>query len=532
MIRPEPSLSINPIFHARSRLRCHTEPLHATVRVMKEDLVEQGRREFLEKTASACAAVALATPGNTLPKPMPTDDLIELSLLEASELVRSRKVSPVELTKACLARIERLNPVLNAFITVTADAALSQARDAEIEIRRGKWRGTLHGVPIGLKDIIDTTGVRTTAGSALFKDRIPDEDAEVVRRLKIAGAVLLGKQNLHEFAYGATSVPSYFGAVHNPWKPDYIAGGSSGGSAVAVSAGLCFGALGSDTGGSIRQPAAHCGIVGLKPTYGRVSTRGVIPLAWSLDHVGPMARTVPDAAAILQAIAGYDPDDPSSVDLPIPDYATSSKRNVSSIRVGVPREFFYAGLEPEIESLVNAALSVLGRLTKDLTDVTLSADGTVSRRTLFTAEAYAYHAGRVAQTPDLYQKEVLRKIMEGAGVSASAYIDERRELERLRHTVRSVFTTVDVLVTPTMPVLAVPLTEARDDNKAVLLYPRNTRPFNTYGLPAISVPCGFTSNGLPVGLQIVGPAWQEESVLRVARAYEQATNWHRRQPPL
>jgi len=441
-------------------------------------------------------------------------------------------VSPVELTKACLARIDRLNPVLNAFITVTADTALSQARDAETEVRRGSWRGPLHGVPVGLKDNIDTIGVRTTAASALFKDRVPNEDAEVVRRFKTAGAVLLGKLNLHEFAYGATSVPSFFGAVRNPWKPDYVAGGSSGGSAVAVSAGLCFGALGSDTGGSIRQPAAHCSIVGFKPTYGRVSTRGVIPLSWSLDHMGPMARTVTDAAVILQAIAGYDPDDPASVDVPIPDYSAASRRNLSSMRVGVPREFFYADLDLEVESLVNAALLELGRLTKGLTDVGLSTDGAVSRRTVLMAEAYAYHAVRVAQTPGLYQEAVLRRIVEGAGVTASAYIDDRREIERLRRAVRSVFTTVDVLVTPTMPVLAVPLAEARDDNKVVMLYPRNTRPFNTYGLPAISVPCGFTRNGLPVGLQIVGPAWQEESVLRLARAYEQATDWHRRRPQL
>jgi aspartyl-tRNA(Asn)/glutamyl-tRNA(Gln) amidotransferase subunit A len=234
-------------------------------------------------------------------------------------MVHRRAVSPVELTQACLARIERLNPVLNAFITVTADQAFQQARDAEAEIRKGKWRGPLHGVPIALKDLFDTAGVRTTAASGVFKDRVPSEDAESVRRLRAAGAVLLGKLNMHEFAYRPTSAATYFGPVHNPWNLDMIAGGSSGGSAAAVAAGLCYGALGTDTGGSIRLPAAFCGIAGLKPTYGRVSTGGVIPLAWSLDHVGPMCRSVADCALLLQPIVGYDPLDSNSVDAPVPD---------------------------------------------------------------------------------------------------------------------------------------------------------------------------------------------------------------------
>src|SRR6185369_9120124 len=263
-------------------------------------------------------------------------DLTGLSLSAAGALLRRKAVSPVELTRACLARIERLNPVVNTFITVTAEQALRQARDAEAEIHKGNWRGPLHGVPIALKDLIDTAGVRTTAGSELFKDRVPQEDAEVVRRLNAAGAVMLGKLNMHEFAYGATSVPTFYGAVHNPWKTDRIAGGSSGGSAAAVAAGLCFGALGSDTGGSIRQPSAYCGITGLKPTYGRVSTRGAIPLSWSLDHVGPMCRSVEDAALLLQVIAGYDPLEASSVDAPVPDYSKALKTKVAGMRLGIP----------------------------------------------------------------------------------------------------------------------------------------------------------------------------------------------------
>ncbi len=247
--------------------------------------------------------------------------LTKLSLSEASQLVRSKKVSPVELTQECLSQVERLNSKLNAFITVTTDSALAEARRAEDETQRGRWSGPLHGIPIALKDLVDTAGVRTTAASGLFKDRIPTRDAEIVRRLKVSGAVLFGKLNMHEFAYGGSSVISYFGPVRKPWEPAYSPGGSSGGSAAAVAAELCYGAIGSDTGGSIRMPAAYCGIVGLKPTYGRVSTRGVIPLAWSLDHVGPMTRTVMDAAFMLQVIVGYDPEDTNSTDIPVTDYA-------------------------------------------------------------------------------------------------------------------------------------------------------------------------------------------------------------------
>src|SRR5438128_12068254 len=268
-------------------------------------------------------------------------DVSQLSLSEASQLVRSKKVSPVELTHECLNRIERLNPRLNAFITVTADSALAEARQAEAEIAHDGWRGPLHGIPIALKDLVDTAGVRTTAGSGLFKDRIPTQDAEIVRRLKAAGAVFLGKLNLHEFAYGGSSAISYFGPVHNPWNLDYSPGGSSGGSAAAVAAQLCFGAIGSDTGGSTRQPAGYCGIVGLKPTYGRVSTSGVIPPSWSLDPLGPITRTAMDAALMLQVIAGYDTQDTASMDTPVPDYAATIAAPTSSLRVGILRAYFY-----------------------------------------------------------------------------------------------------------------------------------------------------------------------------------------------
>src|SRR3984893_12987745 len=262
-----------------------------------------------------------------------------LSLADAAQLVRHKKISPVELTQACLSRIEKLNPRLNAFITVSAESALAAAGSAEAEINRDAWKGPLHGIPVAVKDLLDTAGVRTTAGSALFKDRVPQQDAEVVRRLKAAGAVLLGKLNMHEFAYGGSSAFSYFGAVRNPWNIAYSPGGSSGGSASEGAAQLCYAAIGSDTGGSIREPASYCGIVGLKPTYGRVSTAGAIPLSWSLDHLGPMTRTVTDAALLLQAIAGYDAHDPGSIDLPVPDYLAGIAASTSSLRLGIPTDY-------------------------------------------------------------------------------------------------------------------------------------------------------------------------------------------------
>jgi aspartyl-tRNA(Asn)/glutamyl-tRNA(Gln) amidotransferase subunit A len=462
----------------------------------------------------------------------PSSELTRLSIREAAELVRRKRVSPVELTQACLARIERLSPVLNAFITVTADSALAEARQAEADIQRGRWRGPLHGIPIGLKDLFDTAGVRTTAASALYKDRVPTEDAEVVRRLKAAGAVFLGKQNMHEFAYGSTSVFSYFGAVHNPWNLDYMAGGSSGGSAAAVSAELCYGALGSDTGGSIRGPAACCSIVGLKPTYGLVSTRGVVPLSWSRDHVGPMTRTAADAAILLQAIAGYDAEEPTSQRMDVPNYSAAVGGKTSSLRLGVPREFFFAGLHPEIEAATKTALDVLGKLTVGLQEIKIPV---ITNRSVTDAEAHAFHAEMLAKTPELYQPYTRGRLGTGAAVTTRAYIEGRRELARARQEIRKTFASVDALVTPTTPIPPRTIVEASADDPLAIdrrLDLRNCTPFNTNGLPTISVPCGFTSSGLPIGLQISGPPGGEAVVLQLAHAYEQATESHKRRPPV
>ena len=495
------------------------------------------RRAFVD-TAVAGAAGALVTrkagttgPGDRSREQAQPASLSRLSLAEASELLRTRKVSPVELTRACLGRIEELNPTLNAFITVTAEAALAQARDAEVDLQKGRRKGPLHGIPIALKDLADTAGVRTTAASAVFKDRVPTMDAEVVRRLRAAGAVLLGKLNLHEFAYGGSSVISHFGPVPNPWVPDHSSGGSSSGSAVAVAAGLCYGALGSDTGGSIRQPAAYCGIVGLKPTYGRVSTRGVIPLAWSLDHLGPMTRTVRDAAILLQAMAGYDAEDTASTDAPVPDYASTLTNETSSLRIGVAKAHFFEGLHPEIQEAMDTALAVLGKLTSSPREVAIPAANDTS---VLRAEAYAYHQEKIAKAPELYQPETLRRLRGGAEIGTVAYVNSRRQLDQWRRSAPRIFHTVDLLITPTTPVPPPRISELLADPDQLrareIITLRNTRPFNLLGLPTISLPCGFTRAGLPVGLQISGRPGDEATVLRLANAYEGATDWHDRRP--
>jgi aspartyl-tRNA(Asn)/glutamyl-tRNA(Gln) amidotransferase subunit A len=489
------------------------------------------RRAFLRRAGRACAAAAIPFSIDATPQAVPPTDLPTATLWEAGELVRTKKVSPKELIAACLERIQRLNPALNAFITVTAEQARADAERAEAEIMKGRWRGPLHGIPVGLKDLFDTAGVRTTGGSGQFADRVPVEDADVVGRLKAAGAVILGKQNLHEFGLGPTSASSHFGAVHNPWNRDYVAGGSSGGSGAAVAASLCYGALGTDTGGSIRIPASFCGIVGLKPTYGRVSTRGVLPLSWSLDHVGPLTRTVLDAAILLQAIAGYDPQETTSVDRPVPALMASIKRGPASLRLGLPRESFFTGLHADVQTAVEQAIRVLSKLTASVQEVVVPVNPDMQLAVML-AEGFAFHAARVREAPQLFQPPVLGRLRGGESVSTTTYIQRRRELDQMRRAAAGLFADVDLLVTPTVPLLPIPVAEAQDDEAGTALYARNTRPFNGYGLPAVSVPCGFAKNGLPIGLQIVGPPWGEESVLRLAHAFEQATDAGKRRPVL
>ena len=431
----------------------------------------------------------------------------------------------MELTEACLKRIDRLNPTLNAYITVTREQALATAHEMAEEQHRGKWRGPLHGVPIALKDNIDTAGIRTTAASELFKDRIPEEDAEVVRRLKNAGAVVLGKLNMHEFAYGTTSAVTYFGPVHNPWALDRIPGGSSGGSAAATSADLCLGSLGTDTGGSVRIPSSYCGVVGFKATYGRVSCRGVIPLSWTLDHVGPIAKTVEDAALILDAIAGYDEADPTTDDTPVSHYARAITLPAARLRLGIVRTPFFDNLDPDVQKTVQGAIEVLKKLTSGVRDVKLPAANGLN---LIGPEAYAYHIKWITETPNLYQPATRAILQRSADSKAPAYADALRRVYLIRREVKKVFRDVDLLITPTMPSPPVTI-EASATQSATT---RNTSPFDVYGLPSISVPCGFTGAGLPVGLQISGAQFAESTVLALAHAYQQATEWHSKRPAL
>ena len=438
--------------------------------------------------------------------------MTQRTISEVSELVHSRPISPVELTRECLQKINALNSELNAFITVTAESALREAALAQDEIAAGKWRGPLHGIPVGLKDLIDTAGVRTTAASRVFADRVPVRDAEIVARLREAGAVLVGKQNLHEFAYGGSSVISAFGVPRNPIDSEYIAGGSSGGSAAAVGGGMCYAAIGTDTAGSVREPAALCGLVGLKPTYGLISTEGIIPLSPSLDHAGPITRSVQDAAILLDALTGTEWRHSESLDV-----------EHGKWRVGIPRQFFFEDLDSEVATAVEAAIDELELMGCVVADVDVRVD---TDRTLQAAEAYAEHRQRIASSADLYDPETLRRVRTGENISNEQHRAALRELGNIRREIAAIFDSVDVLVTPTTPIPAPRLSNLTTNidqlrpTELVLL--RNTRPANVWGTPAISVPCGRTSEGLPIGLQIIGPMGRDARVLQVARAFERA----------
>jgi aspartyl-tRNA(Asn)/glutamyl-tRNA(Gln) amidotransferase subunit A len=455
-----------------------------------------------------------------------------LDLAEVSLAVQKKEVSPVELTRACLERIEQLNPRLKAFITVTGDSALEEARKAESEIVRGEWKGPLHGVPLAVKDLIETAGVRTTAASAVLKDYVPAADAEVIRRLRAAGAVLLGKLNLHEFAYGGSGIIGHFGPALNPWNTAHVCGGSSSGSAAAVAAGLCYGAIGTDTAGSIRLPAAYCGITGLKPTYGLVSARGVIPLSWSLDHVGPMARSATDAALILQAIAAYDTQDIYSQKFPPVYYPSAIEEATSGLRLGVARDFWNE-VDGEIKLAVDAAVAALGKITAGLQDIDLS---TAVDRSVVRCEPYAYHQKYLPQQESSYNPETLKRVRSGADVTAAQYIQAYQELLRQRRQILQAFERIDLILAPTTPVLPPSLSDLQAEPDQLrakeLLMLRNTRPFNVYGLPSISLNCGFSRSGLPIGLQIAGATGAEGTVLALAHAYQKESDWHKKKPQL
>ncbi|HEY8492029.1 MAG TPA: amidase [Dehalococcoidia bacterium] len=461
---------------------------------------------------------------------MPPPALHDLTIRQAADALRRRELSPVDLTEAVLDRVRRLDGVLNAYITVTEEAALAQARAAEREIAAGTYRGPLHGIPLAYKDLFATRGVRTTAGSRLLAGWVPDYDAEAVARLHAAGAVMLGKLNLHEFAYGVTTANPHYGPCRNPWDTTRSPGGSSGGSGAAVAAGLALGALGTDTGGSIRIPAALCGVVGLKPTYGRVSRHGVVPLAWSLDHVGPLARTVEDAALLLAAVAGFDPKDPAAADAPVPDYAAALAGDARGLRAGVLGGHFTAGADPEVLAALAAAVQTLEGcgVRTDGAELDHAGDALTAATCIMFSEASAYHERDLRERPEDYGPDVRARLELGELYRATDYLRAQRARTVFVQEVLALLDRFDVLVAPATPVPAPPI-EGGDPAARLVQY---TSPFNLAGLPAVSVPCGFTAAGLPVGMMLVGRPFEEATVLRAAAAYQGATDWHRRRPPL
>jgi aspartyl-tRNA(Asn)/glutamyl-tRNA(Gln) amidotransferase subunit A len=462
---------------------------------------------------------------------MASGELCYAGIRELGGRFRRRQLSPVELTTALLRRIEALDGTLHAFVTVTADRALADARAAEAAIVRGDG-GPLLGIPIGYKDLYCTGGIRTTAGSALLESWVPDTDATCVTRLQDAGCVMLGKLIAHEFAWGIQTPDHRFPPARNPWNLDCIPGGSSSGSGAALAAGLCAGALGSDTGGSIRGPASFSGIVGLKPTYGRCSRAGVVTLSWTLDHTGPMARTVEDCAVLLQALAGHDPLDPASSRAAVSDYLAALGQPIRGLRIGVPsRDFFLDGADPEVVAAFEQALAVLRGLGAGVHDVAIPHIWDApSNMVIMASEAFAYHERDLRERPELYGDLLRERLLHGGLYTGAEYVQATRLRERLRREMLEVLRTVDLLATPTSPKPA-PTFAAMYDTS--LGFPRsNMPPFNLTGLPALALPCGFSTGGLPLSLQLAGRPFDEATVLRAGHAYQQATDWHARHPAL
>ena len=468
-----------------------------------------------------------------------TNELCWLSMADLGRMIATKEVSPVEVVRAHLDRISALDARLRAFITVCADSALQSARASEADLMAGKVAGPLHGVPWAPKDLYSTKGVRTTGGSKILGDSVPAADATVVARLGAAGAIVLGKLNMHEFAYGPEGLNAHYGDARNPWdaRAHRITGGSSSGSGAAVAAGLAPGSLGSDTGGSIRIPASLCGITGLKPTYGRVSRAGVLPLAWSMDHVGPMTRTARDCALMLNAIAGYDPADPTTSVLPVPDYTAALRGDVKGLRVGLLCAHFTDVATAEVRAAVEAAAEQLERAGAILDEVNLAGVLHVAAASsaIVASEALAYHAGWMRSRPQDYQPDVRERLRMGAFVSGAHYVRAQQLRALVRSEIDEALAKRDVLLAPATPIPAPVLGEREttlgdgtSDVRAALI--RLTRPFNYSGHPAGAAPCGFTAGGLPIGLQIVGRPFDEATVLRVVDAYQRLTDWHTRRP--
>jgi aspartyl-tRNA(Asn)/glutamyl-tRNA(Gln) amidotransferase subunit A len=453
----------------------------------------------------------------------------------AAAALRNKKISSVELTEECLRRIERFNPALNAFVTVTGDRARARASALDAELSTGRDRGPLHGIPIALKDLVYTKGVRTTAGSKLFADFVPDCDATIVAMLEQAGAVVVGKTGLHELAYGITSNNPHFGVVRNPWDPERIPGGSSGGSGAAVVAGMAFMAIGSDTGGSIRIPASFCGCAGLKPTYGRVSKYGVFPLGFSLDHIGPLAATVRDCAITLNAIAGHDPLDPTTSKRPVEDYCPEQP-SMRGVRIGRPENFYYAPLDPEVAQAIENALKKAAELGAEIVPVCVPDIDELNAiaRVILLAEAAAALEPHASRRADI-GADVLALLDQGRVLPATAYIQAQRLRRMFIGEFSRVWDRVDCLAAPTTPTPAPRIGESRISIAGVeedvrLATTRLVRGVNALGVPALSLPCGLTAGGLPVGLQLIGPAFSERMLLGIGAALEDALSLPKRAP--
>ena len=464
-----------------------------------------------------------------------TQELHYLTIREAADLISSGKLSPVELTQAFLDRIEKTDGRLHSYITILAEQALEEARIAEAEIRQGAYRGPLHGIPMAHKDLYDTAGVRTTAGSRVYADRVPTEDSTVIARFREAGAILLGKLSMYEFALGGPDPTTQFALARNPWNLEHIPGGSSSGSGSAVAAGQCMGALGSCTGGSIRGPASYCGVVGLKASYGRVSRAGVVTLSWSQDHCGPLTWTVEDSALMLQAIAGHDPKDPASSTVPTSEYSEALREDISGLVVGMPRHFFFdprPGVDPEVQATVETAVKELESLGARVEEVTIPSLEYVrsANSVIMLTEAYSFHADNLRNRPGDYGQQARVRFRTGGLFSAYDYLQATKIRQVAKREFAQALEKVDVLVSPTMTQPAAPFqgydpaTTARD--------PSFTAPYNFTGLPAISVPCGFTQKGLPVGMQIAGKPFAEPDILRAAHTYERHAGWYKRRPPV
>ena len=460
-------------------------------------------------------------------------DLTWLSIAETARLFAARKLSPVELVEAQLARIARLDPQWHAFIRILPERAKAQARAAEAEISAGRYRGAMHGLPIGLKDIIDLAGVATTCHSRIYADHVAATNAVVTQKLETAGAVIMGKMSTHEFAIGGPSFDLPWPPAVNPWGGASFPGGSSSGSGVALATGMLPATLGTDTGGSVRNPASMCAIVGLKPTYGRVSRRGVYPLAFSLDHVGPMTRDVADNALLLQAIAGHDPLDPGSADVGVPDFSAEIGRGVKGLRIGLVRHF-YDGDEtahPEQIKAADTAAGILRGLGADVREIRLAplGDYTVCNRVILASEAFSIHRRYLSERPGDYGALARQRLSVGAGFTAADYVDALRFRARLIAQTSTAMEGLDAILTVSSMDPPPPIEDAE---ACARVYPRQARmPFNVTGQPAIAIPAGFTPDGLPLSIQIVGHNWQEARVYRIAHAYEQATGWGKRRPP-